>query len=138
MHETRFCPEQSAARLSGVKLKPSLQRANRPPWQLYCPTGQVLQVPLAAMQPSGQNVSGPNELPSGPQVRLERRSGVHSRWFGTQVSQRWRCELQRSGRGQAGPTLTKPVCPALQRWSWLPVHTVWLGVQEIPWQNAGT
>lgn len=110
---TRLLPEQSAARLSGLKLKPSLQRESRPFWQLYCPTLQVWQAPVAATQPSGQKVSGPKEFPSELQVRLELRSGVHSRRLGKQKSQRWRAALHRSARRHVGPKLAKSVCPAL-------------------------
>ena len=67
---TRLESAQSAPRPSGVKLKPSLQRESCPSSQVYEPTSHVWHAPVLAMQPSGQVVTCPNELPSAAQVRL--------------------------------------------------------------------
>jgi hypothetical protein len=72
LHETWLEPAQVAPTLSGVKLTPSLHRESNPPSQRSSPGVQVWQAPVLGMQPSGQKVTGPNEVPSGAQVRLLR------------------------------------------------------------------
>jgi hypothetical protein len=77
-----------------------------------------IQVPVGALQPSGQAVSGPNVLPVVEQMRLAVSVGLHSCRPGKQKSQRRRSALHKSGRKQGAPTGTNAVRPWLHAESW--------------------